>query len=394
MARSGPFIYEKVKAALTELIAAQGLVPGDRLPSERELVSRLGCSHHSVRRGLLLLEQERQIERRIGSGTFVRETAGGPRSTGRAERATEVRTGHPVGLICPSGPDNFQTELLHHLHLQAERREMKLLIRTIGDLDLGAEEAGRELMARGCFALILPWVPRITPSERLWRFVQAVGGPLVLPGPVAGLERHCFEKPEIFGRASFEAVEMACCYFRALGYGNIAFFGWDTQEADLQRRILAYSRFASRHGLATHIALAGHRAEEVDAVVDRWSGMATDLAVVCLGDEDALRLMTAVHKRGLRIPEDVALMGFKNIPMAHAADPPLTTIQFDYDYVADGMLRHAEALAAGGSAQAEGRARQVLVVRESCGARDRAGDRLNEIVERVQEHRDEAVEEE
>jgi DNA-binding LacI/PurR family transcriptional regulator len=134
--------------------------------------------------------------------------------------------------------------------------------------------------------------------------------------------------------------------------------------------------------------MVGSGAEEVDGLVNRWSKMAGNLAVVCWGDEYALRLMTSLHKLNLRIPEDVAVMGFRNIPLAGMSDPPLSTIQFDYDYVAGAMLDHAEAQSKGQSAQAEGYARQMLVIRESCGGKLRAGKKLTEIIKRVQEIHD------
>jgi GntR family transcriptional regulator len=45
--------------------------PGDRLPSERELASRYGCSLITVRRALTELTREQRLERTRGRGTFV-----------------------------------------------------------------------------------------------------------------------------------------------------------------------------------------------------------------------------------------------------------------------------------------------------------------------------------
>jgi GntR family transcriptional regulator len=45
--------------------------PGDRLPPERELAQRYGCSLITVRRALSELAREQRIERTRGRGTFV-----------------------------------------------------------------------------------------------------------------------------------------------------------------------------------------------------------------------------------------------------------------------------------------------------------------------------------
>ena len=58
------------------LIERGALRPGDRLPSERELVSALGVSRGSVRAGLLSLATMGVVTTRQGAGTFI--TAGPP----------------------------------------------------------------------------------------------------------------------------------------------------------------------------------------------------------------------------------------------------------------------------------------------------------------------------
>ena len=49
-------------------------------------------------------------------------------------------------------------------------------------------------------------------------------------------------------------------------------------------------------------------------------------AIFCANDAMALQLHVLIRQRGLRIPEDVALVGFDDVPEASRVDPPLTTI--------------------------------------------------------------------
>lgn len=49
-------------------------------------------------------------------------------------------------------------------------------------------------------------------------------------------------------------------------------------------------------------------------------------ALICYDDFTALRLMHALHEHKIRIPEDIAVCGFDDIPFARMASPPLTTV--------------------------------------------------------------------
>jgi DNA-binding GntR family transcriptional regulator len=64
-------LYERVVALVEQLIADQGLVPGDLLPSYTELADRAGVSLITVRRALDELERAGRVRRHQGLGTFV-----------------------------------------------------------------------------------------------------------------------------------------------------------------------------------------------------------------------------------------------------------------------------------------------------------------------------------
>lgn len=76
-------LYESLAAHISDFIEAQGLVGGDRLPSERQLAAELGVSRATLSRALAALETKGRIEVRHGVGALVREAdapggAGGP----------------------------------------------------------------------------------------------------------------------------------------------------------------------------------------------------------------------------------------------------------------------------------------------------------------------------
>jgi len=66
-------IYEQIVDQIGQLVARGQLKPGDRLPSERELVERFQVSRASIREAISALEMMGLIEVRSGEGTYIRQ---------------------------------------------------------------------------------------------------------------------------------------------------------------------------------------------------------------------------------------------------------------------------------------------------------------------------------
>ena len=65
--------YEQVAEQIRKLIASGAFKPGDKLPSERELVARIGVGRSSIRDAVRTLEVMGILEPRQGHGTVVRD---------------------------------------------------------------------------------------------------------------------------------------------------------------------------------------------------------------------------------------------------------------------------------------------------------------------------------
>ena len=72
-------LYEQVAEQITAWIQDNGLAPGDRIPPERELASRLGVSRATLSQALVALEVIGVVEVRHGDGTTVTASPGGKR---------------------------------------------------------------------------------------------------------------------------------------------------------------------------------------------------------------------------------------------------------------------------------------------------------------------------
>ncbi|OWF97837.1 DNA-binding transcriptional regulator CytR, partial [Klebsiella pneumoniae] len=62
-------------------------------------------------------------------------------------------------------------------------------------------------------------------------------------------------------------------------------------------------------------------------------------AVFCHSDVMALGALSLAKRRGLKVPDDLSIVGFDNIALSEFCDPPLTTVsQPRFDIGREGML--------------------------------------------------------
>jgi DNA-binding LacI/PurR family transcriptional regulator/signal transduction histidine kinase len=107
----------------------------------------------------------------------------------------------------------------------------------------------------------------------------------------------------------------------------------------------------------------------MDEILDR--GVAVD-AVVAANDSMAIGAIQALRKRGLRIPEDVAVTGFDDLTLARLGNPPLTTVAQPFDLFAERALASIEDQVAGKRVPEVANIPSHFIRRQSCGCSYRA----------------------
>jgi len=80
----------QLREEILAIIEHEGLLPGDRLPTEAAIASRFGVGRTTAREALKLLEQDGVVDVRHGSGRFVSQVATLERPITRLESVTEM----------------------------------------------------------------------------------------------------------------------------------------------------------------------------------------------------------------------------------------------------------------------------------------------------------------
>jgi DNA-binding LacI/PurR family transcriptional regulator len=82
----------------------------------------------------------------------------------------------------------------------------------------------------------------------------------------------------------------------------------------------------------------------------------------------ALGVLRAFHEEGVRVPEDVSVVGFDDIPEAAYMTPPLTTVQQPFREVGRSSIQALLAEIEGGAGGVSTVIAPHLIVRDSAGA--------------------------
>jgi LacI family transcriptional regulator len=128
-------------------------------------------------------------------------------------------------------------------------------------------------------------------------------------------------------RGAFEATR----YLLERGYRRIGHLHGDRRYATAQARYEGYVRALESFGVAVDEQLVQGMSWgpfDVDASVARLLSLADPpTALFAASDSLAFRAIEVLRASGRRVPDDVAVMGFDDIPLASEMIPPLTTVR-------------------------------------------------------------------
>lgn len=138
---SGPR-YLEIADYLRELVATAE--PGDRLPSDAQLCKRFGVSRMTARQAVMILSNERLLERKRGSGTFV-SSSRVPRALGSPLSFSESmrrRGMTPTSRVLRAGPAPLSSDAARALGIQASEPAIVLeRLRLADDTPMAIERA-------------------------------------------------------------------------------------------------------------------------------------------------------------------------------------------------------------------------------------------------------------
>lgn len=289
-----------------------------------------------------------------------------PDATARRMASGKTRL---IGFVLRQSPeqvfaDHFLPQVMRGLSQAASKQDYHILFETIPPEDESGAYA-RLIRERHVDGLILSG-PRLDDRELL-RF-QEEGEPIVLAGQLPGSGISFVDVDNTAG------ASVAVRHLLDLGHQHIALITNAplvyTASTD---RLKGYRQTLEQAGVAFDRSLVRYGGfTPQSGVVAMTELLAVDplpTAVFVASDTVALGALQAIRRRGLRVPEDIALVGFDDIPLAEFVEPSLTTIRlpaFGLGWAAADLLI---SLLNESSPKQQILLETELVVRESCGAK-------------------------
>ncbi len=147
--------------------------------------------------------------------------------------------------------------------------------------------------------------------------------PVVLHGSRPVLDLPCVDVDNEAG------ARMAVEHLISQGHRRIACVTFDVSYTASRDRLAGYRaalRSASIESDDDLVVITGYRAGTVAAEVAELLSRRDVTAIFAAADLTAAGVLGALREHGRRVPDDVSLIGFDDIPLAEFLDPPLTTV--------------------------------------------------------------------
>ena len=361
--------HRKISTRLEIEIASGKYGMGGRLPSEIQLVKQFEVSRPTVARALRDLEAKGLIERRAGSGTYVK--------SGQNARSTSTRV---LGLLVP-GLSN--TEIFNiicgEIANLARVHEYALLWGGSAnpglDLDASLKHAGEicqqfiERRISGVFFAPVELQPKQEEANaRLAESLRAAGIPVVL----IDRDLKAFPRRSDFDLVGIDNVAggyMIAEHLIKLGCRKLLFVCRPLSAPTVNARIAGVREAMVQN----HLELDSNWVREGDPADIKFvrslvSGRLAD-AIICANDDTAAVLIRTMESQHTRPPRDIRLAGFDDVKYATLVSVPLTTIHQPCREIAAVAFATLLRRMAEPTLPVQSIAlTPSLVVRESCGA--------------------------
>lgn len=297
--------------------------------SIREVASAARVSVTTVSRvlnrtGPVRDDTRRRVEAAIARLGYV------PHAAARSLITRQTRT---IGVVLPDIYGEFFSELIRGADLAARRVGYHLLVSGSHADQAETRDVLRTLYGRVDGLILMA----SSVDARALEDSLPASVPLVLLNDGRRARHHASIR--IDNRPGARAV---IDHLVGLGHQRIGFIQGPEGNEDAAQRRMGYRQALAAHGIAVdpRLEIRGDFSEKAghDAAGQLAGGDPPPTAIFAANDAMAIGCLAALRERGLRVPADVALAGFDDIPIARYMTPALTTVHVAIEELGGGAV--------------------------------------------------------
>ena len=223
-------------------------------------------------------------------------------------RSLSLSRNNAIGVVLPDLHGEFFSEIVRGMDREASRRGYLLLL---SNLHAGSAQAANALRAmRGRVDGLVVMAPHVEAAD------LASALPSGLPSILINTHHSSGQHPAIHldNAAGISAVVE---HLFLLGRRRLVHIAGPPSNIDAQERAAAFRTALARHGLDGEIVQGDFELQSGEAAIATLIANAIEFdAIVAANDNMAIGAMEALRASGRRIPDDVAVAGFDDIPLA------------------------------------------------------------------------------
>ena len=309
--------HDRIRQSLTQDIATGRYAPGQRLPSESALVKAFGASRPTVNRALRELQLSGVIERRAGSGSYVRKDPSG--------------RGHVFGLLIP---ELGRTEIFEPIcrgMAEAQHGEQHALLwgsslADAANIEEQASEACAQLVAKKVSGVFFAPLELTGEKDAINRRIADVFDRAAHSARAARSRSGSYpdrSQYDLVGIDNRRAGYTITAHLLKAGCRRIVFIGRPRSAPTVDARISGYREAMADARRDSHICRIDP--EDVTEVKRILKTIRPD-GFVCANDFTAAQLLKTLNALGVAVPDDVRMAGIDDVKYASLLSVPLTTI--------------------------------------------------------------------
>ncbi|MDZ4764826.1 MAG: GntR family transcriptional regulator [Chloroflexota bacterium] len=308
-----PPLYVQIAEQIKAHILNGDWREGERIPPEKVLCDDYAIARGTLRQALQILEGDGYLRREQGRGTFIMRP--------KSERANAART---LAFIVPYVRDSSVPTMLMGFQSAAEQAGYLVSFSHVNNDPSQQDRIIAALMSKPSIAGIA-----LYPVDS--DHVGALAGlardnfPLVLVDRYLKTLATDYVMTDHFGGGL-----RATHYLLDAGHRRVGFATWLSPAVSMEHRYLGYVQALRERDIELDEALIctveGYPTVDLTSLREFLDQPERPTAIFAANDQIAMALYRAAAAQGLRIPDDLSVVGFDNLDVAQQLDPPLTTI--------------------------------------------------------------------